>query len=650
MPDSTSRSTRSVPLGVLSLIAFFLASASPLQAQAVEPSRFTPLKAGAVKPEGWLREQLARQAAGLTGHAEDLYDDIGHSTWLTREPAKNKQYDWERGPYYARGLLPLAWQLDDPELKAKAARWVEAILAGQLETGDIGPRRENWWANMLALAIVRDWWLISDDPRAITFITRYAQFLLTMLPDHPLMADFGDRKGGPPWAAARGGDTLEVLLDIYGRTKDESLLEAARLVASQTAPWTDYYHDGAPNWAYQEHIVNFNQGLKTPALLWRLGLGDAARNRTAYAAATAAKGWVQLTAGRPDGMQNGEEPLHDREATGGAELCAQAERIVSCADEIAVFGDAYAADDMEMVAYNSLPATLAPDGRGLRYYLALNQPKCTNENTDYCHNGRKVNAIVPSPHAGFGCCRSNFHIAWPKFIQSMWMKTSDGGYAAVAYGPCRLETEAVTIVERTDYPFRSRVTLEVTKGGGSFPLYVRVPRWAKEPDAGSFRKLEREWRAGETIELDFPSEPIVEKGWNRNAAVVRKGPLLFSWPVPHEVEVTKEYIDGFATRELHHQSTFNVALDLRGGFVATVVDAGAPLAAQPFDVASAPVRLRVKGCRTDEAGWGRFRFDAPALMNEPAPSPLRVPKEFGELELVPLGCTQTRVTIFPWAE
>jgi len=349
-------------------------------------------------------------------------------------------------------------------------------------------------------------------------------------------------------------------------------------------------------------------------------------------------------------MQNGEEPLRDREATGGTELCAQVERIVSCADQIAVFADVAAADDMESIAYNCLPATLAPDGKGLRYYLALNQPKCTNEKTDYCHNGEKVNCIVPSPHAGFGCCRSNFHIGWPKFVQSMWMKAEGGGYAAVAYGPCRLETPEVTIVETTDYPFRDRVTLEVVKGGGKFPLYVRIPGWTKEKDAGSFRRIVRTWNPGEKVELTFASEPVVEKGWNRDAAVVRKGPLLFSWPVPHKETITKEFGNGFVTRELHHQSTFNVALDLRGTFSAKVVDNGQPLAAQPFNVATAPIHLKVKGCRTDEAERGKFRPDARALMNEPPPSPIRAPQKNETLDLIPLGCTQTRITIFPWRQ
>ena len=40
---------------------------------------------------------------------------------------------------YADGLVPLAYLLDDDRLKAKAQEWVEAFLAGQDESGWIGP-------------------------------------------------------------------------------------------------------------------------------------------------------------------------------------------------------------------------------------------------------------------------------------------------------------------------------------------------------------------------------------------------------------------------------------------------------------------------------------------------------------------------------
>ena len=97
---------------------------------------------------------------------------------------------------------------------------------------------------------------------------------------------------------------------------------------------------------------------------------------------------------------------------------------LSCQTVLAATGDLTAADDLEIVAYNSLPATLAKDGRGMRYYCLLNQPTCEDKPLLFANNGagsgpNRNGAICPGPHAGFGCCRSNFHFAWPKFVQSL---------------------------------------------------------------------------------------------------------------------------------------------------------------------------------------------------------------------------------------
>ena len=43
-----------------------------------------------------------------------------------------------------------------------------------------------------------------------------------------------------------------------------------------------------------------------------------------------------------------------------------------------------------------------------------------------------------------------------------------------------------------------------------------------------------------------------------------------------------------------------------------------------------------------------YYLQLPFFKKEP-PSPIRAPRDFRTLELVPLGCTQTRITYFPWA-
>lgn len=126
------------------------------------------LPLGAVRPEGHLLLRLEAQQDGLTGHAEEIYEDIGKSDWLTHG-GRGGEYSWERGPYYARGLIALAFAHDDLALKRRAAKWVEATLASQRPNGDFGPLTDNWWANVIPLDYLRDWANVTGDVRIVPF-------------------------------------------------------------------------------------------------------------------------------------------------------------------------------------------------------------------------------------------------------------------------------------------------------------------------------------------------------------------------------------------------------------------------------------------------------------------------------------------------
>ena len=607
------------------------------------------LPLGSVRPEGTLRARLVRQAEGLTGRAEELYRDIGQSDWLTNA-GRGGEFGWERGPYYARGLVALALVLDDAKLKARAKRWVDAALASQRADGDFGPRPNNWWANMLPLAYLRDWAEATGDTRVVPFLERYFAYQEKVFGTQPL-------EGESCWACARGGDEVEVALWLHGKTGEPRWLAFARRLMAMTADWTGYYQVGGDPGGhgtycggYRCHIVNFMQGLKAPALKWLLG-GNA-QDRGAYAATFEPNGWVMQKCGRPDAMVNGSEPLTDRSAAGGTELCAIAERIVSCQSVLSTLGDASVADDLEDVAYNALAATVTPDMKGMRYYLLLNQPTCEDKNLLFANNGADTGAICPGPHAGFGCCRSNWHVAWPKFVQTMWMRNADG-LALVAHGPTTVSAQlpcgAVTLRAETDYPRSGKVTVRVISGGGRFPLFVRVPRWAELPDAGTFRRYDREWKVGETVELDFPMS-IRLTHWANNAVSVRRGPLLYalmieeSWKkiVKHKIPYEKAWSNNadFPKWEIRPKTPWNYALVLKNGQLADA------------EVRADGREIRARAVRTEAAGWGYLRADAPGRAVDPPRSPVARASCTDEewVTLVPLADRQLRLALLPWVE
>lgn len=620
----------------------------------LRPTAFRSLAPGQVRAERWLLRQLELQRDGLTGHAEEIFDDIGNSDWLTGGN-RGGQYAWERGPYYLKGLVSLAYVMDDAALKAKARRWIESILKSQRENGDFGPRDCNWWANMIVLHLMRDYFEATGDARALAFLERYFEFQREALRKKPLGAE-------SIWADQRGGDELEVVLWLCGREGGAKWLDFARLVADQTRRARD--NGRATNGT--GHIVNFMQGLKAAALKWRLGGEGSAAD--AYWRVFGPEGREFLAYGRPDRMLNGSETFSDNRASEGTELCAIVERILSNRTILEVSGDVRVADDLESVAYNALPATLPPDLRGTRYYNVLNQPVCDDRLPKKMQANGAGAAVCPGPEAGFGCCRSNWHFGWPKFVSSLWM-AADEGLAAVAYGPCRVKAKAadgeVEIREETDYPFRETVALTVMSATATrpFELKFRIPGWCTDAQltvngeavrpcgAGSFTAVRRPWKVGDRIELKLPMRTIVSDGWVKNSSAVLRGPLVYARPIAFRREQIGGVPDkGFPKWRLVPTEAWNDGLVL---FDAPMKVVELPVAEQPFDPATPPVVIEAEATPCTVHGWGTMVSDPgdTGRAVEPPWTPWTVSPKFETktLRLQPVGATELRITLFPCA-
>jgi hypothetical protein len=330
--------------------------------------------------------------------------------------------------------------------------------------------------------------------------------------------------------------------------------------------------------------------------------------------------------------------------------------------QLSVLGGCAPADRLEKIAFNALPAAFSPDYWGHQYDEQTNQIACVYyQQPIYTTNRGDANLFGLQPQ--FGCCTSNFHQGWPKLTTHLWMATPDHGLAAVVYAPCALETLVtgvrVKIEVETQYPFSQDLILDVSPEKSlEFPLYLRIPGWAKgatvllpdgrqlNPSEGEFLKVQRRWSPGEQVRLHFPMTLKVRRGYQDSVSVER-GPLVYSlglaetWkearPFPYQTKDKKRF-DYFVIPK----ADWNYALQLETGHPEKSLEVEEKaLVGDPFTLEGAPIHLKAHGKKLME--WS---FAQGAAL-PPPPSPVTSSAALEDLVLVPYGSARLRVTEFP---
>jgi len=135
-----------------------------------------------------------------------------------------------------------------------------------------------------------------------------------------------------------------------------------------------------------------------------------------------------------------------------------------------------------------------------------------------------------------------------------------------------------------------------------------------------------------------------------HSVAVARGPLVYALLIHEDRKVVREHLKGqFHTYEIRPASAWNYALLLDDHESPSVeISVSDSMPTQPFYAAEAPIRLRLQGARTDQGGWGTYLEHAPGRAVSPPPSPINQHGDIEDLELVPYGSTEIRITCFPW--
>ncbi len=603
------------------------------------------LDLGSIKPRGWLEAQLRRQANGLSGHAEDVIPELGpENSWRGGEGENG-----EKGPYFLKGLVSLAYTSGDAKLKKTAQIWIDWLLKTQREDGQLGPKSSNdWWPRMLITWALRDYYEATQDPRVIPALTKYAHFMHDRLAKEPLQE----------WAKARAGDQIDTLYWLYNRTGDAFLLDLVDQLRAQSNAWGPFYQSlrGSPGDFRIDHGVNVSQAMKFPVMTF-LRTGNSG-DRAVFSEA-----WKILSEkhGLSIGMWSGSEPLAGRSTTQGVEMCSIVEQMLSNEIAMKALGDPVIGDHLERITFNLLPGGTTKDFKQFQYFTLPNVPVARkNEPKHLPFADDHGDDLLVSPHSGFHCCCYNLHMGWPKYVQHAWMATADGGIAAVAYGPTEVSVKLgdtqVTILEETDYPFTDSIRFAVNPSKPTaFPLKLRIPGWSQNPrvavngefvtgvKAGEFLTISRTWKAGDKVVADFPAELETQQAY-KNSATLWRGPLLFSLRIGQATKTFTKISGGFDELEMTPTSPWNYALDIdRKNPTANVKLSRRAMPENPWLPETTPVLLTVPAKRLPT--WGLILDDRMAAEVPASPASSTEPLE--EISLVPFGAQTLRITAFP---
>ncbi|MGO3807458.1 MAG: beta-L-arabinofuranosidase domain-containing protein, partial [Sphingobacterium sp.] len=400
---------------------------------------FMELPLGSIKPSGWLMEMLVSQRNGATGQLDKLYPLVmgERNGWLGGDGDQ-----WERGPYWVDGLLPLAYLLDDDTLKQKAQKWVEWAIQSQTKEGYFGPaqdyeyepgvQRDNahdWWPKMVMLKILQQYYSATEDPRIVTLFTKYFDYQLKTLEEKPL-------GHWTFWAEYRSADNLQAVYWLYNITKNPKLIDLAELLHGQAFDFTQKFIDRNMLATHRSiHCVNLAQGLKEPVIYYQ-------QNRDPKYLSAVKQGLsdIKLFNGQAQGMYGGDEALHGSNPTQGSELCSAVELMFSLEKMLEITGDVGFAEHLEKIAFNALPTQISDDFMRRQYFQQANQVQITRQmyNFDVNHSGTD---LVFGLLTGYPCCTSNMHQGWPKFTQNLYYATANEGVASMIFAPSSVDVK-----------------------------------------------------------------------------------------------------------------------------------------------------------------------------------------------------------------
>ena len=649
----------------------------------VIPFKYQELPLGSIKPAGWLQHQLNIMRDGTTGHLDEVHNKIKNDNgWLGGQGDS-----WEETPYWLDGAVPLAYTLNDSQLKQKVLKYINWTLENQRPSGYFGPittwertsgkkitianadMGEDWWPKMIMLKVMQQYYSATGDKRVIIFMSKFFNYQLQALKIAPVGK-------WSEWATSRGADNILIAQWLYGITQEKSLVTLCDKLQAQSFKWSDLFksrdwvinaaaYQNDSNWM-SRHGVNVGMGLKDPIVEYQ-------RTGNKEYLQSLKTGFHDLMTlhGMPYGMFSADEDLHGNDPTQGTELCAIVESMFSLEQAIAMTGDNSYADALERMTFNALPTQTTIDYNNKQYFQVANQVQISRGVFNFSLPfDRQMNNVL-GMRSGYTCCLANMHQGWTKFTSHLWFSTPDKGLVAMLYSPNKVITAVgkqasqITIEELTNYPFEDSVRFKMSLDKDVvFPLRLRIPSWCKEATiilngtlvqkkaGGKTFIINRNWKNSDMLTLVLPMT-VMQSTWGRNSRAIERGPLVYALKLNERWEKGNQDVEGDYF-SVYPKDDWNYGLPssiLNNLFTETKVN-NLNNAGEDFvwNVEHAPIEIITTAKKIP--AW---KINADGVAPQPVTDRTGIYKgivdtAIKQISLIPYGCTKVRIVAFPVVE
>ncbi len=530
----------------------------------VVPAAFTQFKFGAVKPRGWILEQMRRDLRdGFAGHLDELSHEAASDIFATNRNRPGKPnsgnaeaiawWNGETEGNWRCGHIMLACLTGEPAALAKAKAYVDHILAAQDADGYLGifspelryKGNGDLWAQTCLFRGLLAYADATGDQKVWAAVKRATDRTITGYADCERIK-----------YSQHDAMFTAILEPLYVKTGDKKYLDFGLRLYREYPGMKEFFE--TPAIKHTDGTVTLNpclssahgatvtESMRLPLWFW-LATGDEQYRRVGKSAVDAMDSCLM-----PSGALVSDELVNSppRPWAVGYEYCTILERELTLLSAVQKFGAAKYADAAEHLWINAGQGSRTPDGTAVVYCSPENRLSVNDE------IGRRQR-FSPTHQQTAVCCNPNATRVAAYYIANSWLRPSgaEPAIAAMLYGPSELATDiagtAVAIEEITLFPYAGDVELTVSPAKpADFCLWLRNPSWSSNtrvvsPGAeirlvNGFWQVRKQWQAGDKLTIRF-EQAIREVPAINGELALQYGPLLYVLPVPGTARTVKTY-------------------------------------------------------------------------------------------------------------